>query len=98
MPKFWKITNSKKPESRFELSPNGREPADPFACIHGGLLRARVRELKGGFSDSDVIVYACSRCGFPFLAAPLEKFKDDKEALQFFRQIASEVRIPKLKK
>lgn len=65
-------------------------PGNPANCSHIALIKARI---KGEFSDKDVTAFVCSACGFPFLAAPMRKFKHNPEALKFFEKIAEEVKL-----
>lgn len=68
-------------------------------CPHVAIVMARFKNAKGEivnggeWSDNDVKGYVCMRCGFPMMAAPVRKFKNNPEATKFFAKIQEEYQL-----
>jgi hypothetical protein len=62
-------------------------------CLHGGLILAKT---KGEFSNPNIKMYICLKCGKPFLTYDVPDFRDDEEALEIFKRMASEIVLPRL--
>lgn len=68
-------------------------------CPHVALVMARFRNgrgevINGGeWSDKDVKGYICMHCGFPMMAAPVRKFKNNIEAYRLFEEMQKEYQL-----
>ncbi|MGH2611727.1 MAG: hypothetical protein ACRDFB_01605 [Rhabdochlamydiaceae bacterium] len=90
MDRHW-VIGSKKPKVTRESVPSSSNCKCPALMLGN---------IKGNFSDKDARVYYCINpsCGKIFTAAGADKFNNDEEAREYFKQIVSEIKLPKLGK
>jgi len=88
----FKIDWKKKKISPPAFTENSNGIMEP--CGHTALILART---KGTFSEKEVRVWICTKCGTPIVGLPASKFKKDPESAAILQKMADEIELPSFK-
>jgi len=64
-------------------------------CGHMALILAKT---KGTFSEAEVRVWICTRCGTPIVGLPAVTFKKNPESAAILQKMADEIELPHFNK
>lgn len=91
-----KFTIEWKKKKKIEAKPITYNQVDSLnPCGHMALVLAKT---KGTFSEAEVRVWICTKCGTPIVGLPAVKFKKNPESAAILQKMADEIELPSFNK